>query len=140
MTKETLNTNGESRRARLERKTVQYWKLKRESECAVRSDKKAQVRGDCETVESHLWSIDSRPAWESGQRNLDVRSSSPPPCCSTVKAADGTTLAGESEIWARWAGKFEELYRVDSSPVVTFPGMLALSEMRTLLLAVIHPP
>ena len=35
------------------------------------------------------------------------------PCCSTVNAADGMTLAGESEIRARWAGYFEELYRVD---------------------------
>ena len=42
-----------------------------------------------------------------------LRSSRPPPRCSTVKAADGTTLTGESEIRARWAGYFEELYRVD---------------------------
>ena len=50
--------------------------------------------------------------------------------CFTVKAADGTTLTGESEIRARWAGYFEELYRVDH-PVVSFPGMLTLSGMRT---------
>ena len=38
---------------------------------------------------------------------------SPPPRCSTVKTADGTKLTGESEIRTRWAGNFEELYRVD---------------------------
>ena len=57
-----------------------------------------------------MWPTDSRPAYR-GIRTL--RSSRPPPHCSTVKAADGTTLTGESEIRARWAGYFEELYRAE---------------------------
>ena len=93
----------------------------------MRRDKEAQVRGACETVESHLWSSDSRSAYR-GIRTL--RSSRLPPRCSTVKAADGTTLTGESEIRARWAGYFEELYHVDP-PTVSFQGMLTLSGMRT---------
>ena len=92
----------------------------------MRRDKEAQVRGVCETVENHMWSTDSRPAYR-GIRML--RSSRPPHRCSTVKAADGTTL-GESEIRARWAGYFEELYLVEP-PVVSFLGMLTLSGMRT---------
>ena len=95
----------------------------------MRRDKEAQVRGVCEAVESHLWSTDFRPTYR-GIRTL--RFSRPPPRCSIVKAGDGTTLTGESEIRARWAGYFEELYRVDP-PVVSFLGMLTLSGMRTLL-------
>ena len=60
-------------------------------------------------MESHLWSTDSRPAYR-GKRTL--RSSRLPPRCFTVKPADVTTLTGESEIWARLSGYFEELYRV----------------------------
>ena len=127
LTKETLNTIEESRWAILEGRTGEYRELKREAVRAVRRDKEAQVRGVCETVESHLWSTDSRPAYR-GIRTL--RSSRAPPCCSTVKAADGTTLTGESEIRARWAGYFQELYRVDPS-VVSFPGMLTLFGMQT---------
>ena len=54
LTKETLNIIEESRRARLEGRTGQYRELKREAVRAVRRDKEAQVRGVCETVESHL--------------------------------------------------------------------------------------
>ena len=71
---------------------------------------------------------------DSSQVIFRLRPSRPPPRCSTVEAADGTTLTGESEIRARWAGYFEELYRVDpppSPPFVSFPGMLTLSAMRT---------
>ena len=54
LTKETLNTIEESRRARLERRTGQYRELKREAVRAVRRDKEAQVRGVCETADSHF--------------------------------------------------------------------------------------
>ena len=84
----------------------------------MRTDKEAQVRGVCETVESHLWSIHSRQAY---RKIRTVRSARPPPRCSTVKAADGTTLTGKSEIRARCAGYFERLYRVDP-PGREFPG------------------
>ena len=127
LTKETLNIRSESRRARLEWRTGQYRELKREAVRAVRRDKKAQVNGVCEAMESHLWSTYSRPAYRGIQT---LRSSRAPPCCSTVKAADGTALTGESEIRARWARYFEELYRVNP-PVVSFPGMLTLSGMQT---------
>ena len=92
LTEETLKTFKESRRARLAWKIGQFRKLKLEAVRAVRRDKEAQVRGVCETVESHLWSTDSRPAYR-GIRTLC--SSRPPPHCSTVKAANGTTLTGK---------------------------------------------
>ena len=63
LTKKTLNTILESRRARLEGKTGQYRELKREAVRAVRRNKEAQVHGVCDTVESHLCSTDSRPAY-----------------------------------------------------------------------------
>ena len=103
----------ESRRARIEGRTGQYRELKREAARVVRKVKEAQVREICETVDSHMWSTDSRPAY----RGVPTfRFSRPPPRCSTVKVADGTALTGESEIRARWAGYFEELYRVDPPP------------------------
>ena len=93
----------------------------------MRRDKEAQVRGVCEIVESHLWSTDSRHAYRG---ILTLRSSRPSPLCTTEKAADGTTLTGESEIRARWGGYFEELYRVDP-PGREIPGDFTLSGMRT---------
>ena len=68
------------------------------------------MRGICEEVESHLWSSDPRPAYR-GIRAL--RSSKPPPRCSSVRSADGVTLTEDSEIRARWAGYFEELYSAE---------------------------
>ena len=59
----------------------------------------AQVHGVCETVQSH--------------RNPDLAFLQSPPCYSTVKTPDGTTLTEDSEIRDRWAGFFEELYHVD---------------------------
>ena len=111
LTKEILNIIEKSLMARLEGGLDR--ELKREAVRAVRWDKEAQVRGICETVESHLWPTDSRPAYK-GIRKL--RSTRPPLRCSTVKAADGTTLTGESEIRARWAGNFEKLYPVPPRP------------------------
>ena len=110
MTKETLNIIEECRRVKLEGKNGQYPELKHDAVRAVRRDKVAKVRRVCERVESHLWSIDSRPAY---RRIRTLRSSAPPPRCCIVKAADGTTLTGDSEIRTRWARYFEELYRVD---------------------------
>ena len=126
-TEETLNTIAGSRRDRNEGRTGQHRELKREAVSAVRRDKDAQVRGVCETGEYHLWSTEYRHAYR-GIRTLCC--SRPPLCFSTAKAADGTTLTGKSEIRARWAGYFEELYRVDH-PIVSFPRMLTLSGMRT---------
>ena len=105
-------------------KTRQYRELKREAVRAVWRDKEAQVRGVCETGESHLWSTDSRPAYR-GIRTL--RPSRPTPCYSTAKAADGTTLTGESEIRARWAAHIEEL------PTLSFQWMLMLYGIAALL-------
>ena len=51
----TLKIVEESRRARLEGRTGAYRGLKREAVRAVSRDKEAQVRGVCETMESHLW-------------------------------------------------------------------------------------
>ena len=110
LTKKTLNVIEESHRARLKGKTGQYRELKREAVRAVRMDDEAQVRGVCETLESHLWSTDSRPAYR-GIRTLQC--SKPPPCCSTLRAADRTTLTEESDIRARWTGYFEEMIRLD---------------------------
>ena len=106
LTKETLNIIEENHRARLEARTGQYRELEREAvreegQRVVRRDKEAQVRGVCETVKSHLWSTDSRP---SNRRIRTFRSSKPAPRCFTVKAADGTTVTGKSEIQTRWAG------------------------------------
>ena len=83
LTKETLNTIEESRRARIEKRTGQYRELKREAVRAVRRDKEAQVRGVCETVESHLRSTVSRPAY---RKIRMLHSSSSPPRCYIVKA------------------------------------------------------
>ena len=83
---------------------------------AVRRNKEAQVRGVRETVESHLWSTDFRPTYR-GIRMLC--SPTPPPRCSTVKAADGTTFTVESAIGARWDAYFKELYLVE--PDLEFP-------------------
>ena len=71
------------------------------------------------------------------QRNSDVARL--PLRCSTVEAANGKTLTGESYIQARWAGYFEELYCMEN-PTVSFLEMLTLSGKRTPLYAVIHPP
>ena len=72
LTKEILNVIEESRMARLERKTGRYRELKRETVRSVRRDKESQVRGVCETIESYLWSTDSRPAY---RRMRTLRSS-----------------------------------------------------------------
>ena len=74
-----------------------------------------------ETVESYLWSTDC-PHLNRGIRT--VRSCRPPPRCSSVKVADGTTLTEESEIRVRLVGYFEELYRAKAPlpPEREFPG------------------
>ena len=91
----------------------QYRELKREAVRAVRTDKEAQARGVCDTVESNLWSNVSRPVCR-GIRTL--RSSRPWPRCTTLKPVDGTAMTVVSEIRARWAGYFEELYLTDPTP------------------------
>ena len=80
---------------RLEGTTGQHQSLKREASHAGRRDKEAQVRGVCERC---LWLTDFRPAYRGIQT---LRSSRPTASGTTVKAAVGTTLMGESEIRVR---------------------------------------
>ena len=79
LTKEPMNIIEESRRSRLEGKTGQYREVKREAVRAVRRNKEAQLRGVYETVDIHVWSTDSRPAYR-GIRTM--RSSKPSLRCS----------------------------------------------------------
>ncbi len=53
---ETLSLVERSRRARLEGNSDLARRMKRESIRSLREDKERQVRGICESVESHLWS------------------------------------------------------------------------------------
>ena len=107
LTKNTPNIIEESCWARLQGKIGEYWQHRRVAglDFKGRSDSTGSwsvmfyvISGgterrksveSVETVESHLWSTDSRPADE-GIRTLHY--SRPPPLCSTVKAADDTTL------------------------------------------------
>jgi len=69
---------------------------------------------ECEGVEYHLWSSDSRPAYRG---ICTLRSSKPVPRCTTVRAESVRLLTEESEVKGRWAGYFERLYQADR-PVV----------------------
>ena len=104
LTEETLNTIEESRKARLDVRTGQYRKLKREILTCMRRIEQAQFHGVCKVEVSHLWLTGSPPAY----RGIPtLRSTMPPPHCSTMKAPDGTTLTGDSEICAGWTGYFK---------------------------------
>ncbi len=46
-----------------------------------------------------------------------VRSSKPVPRCTAVRAEGGRLLTEESEVKARWAGYFEQLYQADPPAV-----------------------
>jgi hypothetical protein len=77
---------------------------------AMRRDQETKIQGLCESVESHLFTGDARPAYKA---LLKLRSSASTPRCPTVRAADGAILSDEPAVKARWAGYFEELYRAD---------------------------
>ena len=72
------------------------------------------MRGICEGVEHHLSSSDSRPAY---RRIRSLRSSKLVTQCTVVRAEDGRLLTEESEVKARWAGYFEQLYQADPPAV-----------------------
>ena len=61
-----------------------------------------------EGVENHPWSSDSCPAY---RRVRALRSSKLIPQCIAVRAEGGGLLTEESEVKARWAGYFEQLYQ-----------------------------
>ena len=75
---------------------------------ALRVDKETYVRGISEGVEHHLWSSDSCPTY----RGIHAfHSSKPIPRCTAVRAEGSGLLTEESEMKARWAGYFEQLYK-----------------------------
>jgi len=63
-----------------------------------------------------LWSSDSRPA---SRVICALHSSKPISQCTAVRAEGGGLLIEESEVKARWAGYFEQLYQADP-PAVEF--------------------
>ena len=74
------------------------------------------MRGICEGLKHHLWSIDSCCAYRGIHA---LRSSKPIPRCTAVRVESGGLLTEESEVKARWAGYFERLSKADS-PAVEF--------------------
>ena len=72
------------------------------------------MRGICEGVEYHLWLSDSHPLcrgiWA-------MRSSKHILRWTAVRAEGGELLTEESEVKARWAGYFEQLYQADPPTV-----------------------
>ena len=107
---ETADLIEESRRARLEGKAELFRALNRDAIRALRADKESRVRELCGTVESHLSTSDSRPAYRAIRT---LRASGSNAKSPTIRAADGTILAEEEAVKARWAEYFEELFRVD---------------------------
>ena len=82
----TLDTIDQSHRARLNGGAELFRELRRKSVRALRVDKEAYVRGICEGVEHHLWTVDSHPAYR-GIRALC--SSKPIPRSTAVRAEGG---------------------------------------------------
>ena len=99
----TLDTIDQSRKARLNGRAELFRELSCKTVRAPRVDKEAYVRGICEGIEHHLWSIDSRLAYRGIHA---LRSSKPIPQCTAVRAEGGGLLTEESEVKARWAGYF----------------------------------
>ena len=92
------------------------------------------MRGICEGVEHHLWSSDSHSA----SRGIHaLHSSKPVPRCTAVRAEGGGLLTAESDMEARWAGYFEQMYQAVPLAVELDVGVL-LSQLQTLKLTVIH--
>ena len=117
MSAETVEIIDESRRARLDGKKGLYKDLRRKAVKSIREDAERRVQEVCLQVECHLGTADARPAYMA-LRKLRSGKSSQRDC--TVKAADGKILVEESEVKARWAGYFEELFNVDP-PSRTLP-------------------
>ena len=110
ISQETVDIIEECRKARLDGNAGRRRELRRSAVRAMRRDKEARIQGLCAAVESHITTSDSRHAYRAIRK---LRYSGTQPLCPTVRAADGTILSEESAVKARWAGYFEELYRVD---------------------------
>ena len=110
VSKSTLDLVEKSRRARLDGDPAAR-ELRRRTVRALRADKEEYVRSVCGRVESHLCTSDSRPAYNAIRA---LRSSKSVSGVSSVRAASGEVLTGESEVNSRWASFFEQLYQADS--------------------------
>ena len=82
LSKGTLDTIDQSRRARLNGRAELFRELRRKTVHALRVDKEAYVRGICEGVEHHLWSGDSPAA---SRVICALHSSKPVPRCTAVR-------------------------------------------------------
>ncbi len=110
ISQETIDIIEKCRRARLDGETGRHRELRRDAVRAMRGDQESRIQGLCESVESHLYTGDARPAYKALRK---LRSSASTPRCPTVRAADGAILSDEPAVKARWAGYFEELYCAD---------------------------
>ena len=109
VSEDTLRLIDKSREARLGG-SLEARKLRRLALRSLRADKEAHVRSVCGRIEGHLQTGDSGAAYE-GIRAL--RSSKSVSGVSSVRSASGELLTEESEVRARWASYFEQLYRAD---------------------------
>ena len=91
LTTENLETIEENRRTRLLSTTGEYQELRLYA-CVEEGQRGASLRG-C------------------GKPHVILADLLGPRTAATVKVADGTMLSDDSEIRARWAGYFVELYR-----------------------------
>ena len=101
ISQETIDIIEECRRARLDGETGRHRELRRDAVRAMRGDQESRIQGICESVESHLYTGDARPAYKALRK---LRSSASTPRCPTVRAADGAILSDEPAVKARWAG------------------------------------
>ena len=79
----TLDTIDQIRRARLNVRAELFTELRHKTVHVLRVDKESYVQGICEGVEHHLCSSDSRPAYRGIHA---LRSSKPIPRCTAVRA------------------------------------------------------
>ena len=104
ISQETIHIIEKSRSARLDGKTGLSRDLRREAVGAMRKDAEARVRELCETVEEHLGTSASRPAYKAIRKLKPTASA---PRSPAVRAADGTILTEESDVKDRWSGYFD---------------------------------
>ena len=123
-----------SHRARLNDRAELFRELRHKTGHVLTVVKEADVRGICEGVKHHLWSSDSHPAYR-GIRAL--HSSKPVLRCTAVRAKGDGLLTEETEVKARWAGYFEQLYQADP-PVSNWMSGVLLSLLLTLQSTVDH--
>ena len=107
---DTLTLIERARRARLDGESGLARSLRRAVVRSLREDKEAFFRSICESVENHLWSSDSQPAYK-GVRRLCSPQSAPQP--RTIKSDAGDILSDSSQVLTRWAGYFEQLYKAE---------------------------